>query len=387
MDVDVRGTMSVLPGICQPFLTWLTGKALPGQKASNHSPHGHLLVPGAFVIVGVAASAALVSRGLGMQLGLLPLTWLVTVSGARKLQLMIVHQCAHGTFSGSRRVNELVGAALSLLLTIEPFKRYRAKHIELHHAQHHMTRRDPTVVFLFDKVGLRPGMSKPELWRRLLLTLVSPRYHLGMTAERIASVARGSPSELAAYVIFWGAVLAIVVILGAELVFAVAWLVPIVLLYNVSSCLRLSSEHLWPAPVAERQPPGRALVASYSTGIFLGEATPSPELGGISAAVAWARWALRMLFVHLPARLFVLVGDTPCHDYHHRHPRSREWMNYAYARQKDIDAGAPGWPPYTEVWGFVPALDAALSALSRTCETVYVATPAPVRAVNGASHA
>ena len=379
MELDIRQTMSALPGWCQPFLTWLTGKALPGQSSRGHSPYYHLIVPAAYLLVGVTASAALASRGLGMHLALLPLSWLVTISGARKLQLMIVHQCAHRNFSGNRRIDEFVGTAISLLLTIEPFKLYRASHIELHHSQHHMSRRDPTVVFLFERVGVRPGMSKRELWRRLLLTLVSPRYHLAVTAARLRSLGRGSALEITAYALFWSAVLAVTVALNAELIFAVTWLVPIVLLYNVSSCLRLASEHRWPDPAAEGASLSRKLYASYSAGIFLGDAAPLPALRGPAAAVAWTRWILRMLFIHLPSRLFVLVGDTPCHDFHHRHPKARGWMNYAYERQKDLEAGAPGWPPYTEVWGLVPAINAALISLSQTYHAPYMEEPAPVR--------
>ena len=72
-----------------------------------------------------------------------------------------------------------------------------------------------------------------------------------------------------------------------------------------------------------------------------------------------------MLTVHLFARVFVLVGDAPCHDFHHRRPASRRWTDYIHARQKDADNGCPTYPlGYIETWGLFEAIDENLASLS-----------------------
>jgi hypothetical protein len=77
------------------------------------------------------------------------------------------------------------------------------------------------------------------------------------------------------------------------------------------------------------------------------------------------RWLVRMVSLHLFARLFVLVGDTPCHDYHHRHPSSKEWTSYTHARHHDAKLGCPGYPiTYSECWGLFNAIDANLQSIS-----------------------
>jgi hypothetical protein len=127
-------------------------------------------------------------------------------------------------------------------------------------------------------------------------------------------------------------------------------------------------KHTFPAPADARRS-GKDYFAGLTNAIFLGEAAPAP--GMPRPALAWVRWTVRMLVVHFPARYVVLTGDTVVHDYHHRHPRSRDWPNYLFARQRDIDAGHPGWPAYREVWGLVPAIDLVFRSLSVANPDVY----------------
>ena len=73
-----------------------------------------------------------------------------------------------------------------------------------------------------------------------------------------------------------------------------------------------------------------------------------------------------MLTVQLLVRMFVLVGDAPCHDFHHRRPASKRWPNYIHARQDDADAGCPGFPlNYIESWGLFRAIDENFQAMAR----------------------
>lgn len=126
----------------------------------------------------------------------------------------------------------------------------------------------------------------------------------------------------------------------------------------MSACLRLCVEHRLPSAGRDEQD-DRESYASMTQGVFLGE--PVPE---VRQWRPWVRWWVRMLGIHLPARILVMVGDTPCHDRHHRAPNARDWVDYAYARQRDIDAGCPGWPSYTEVWGLYNAIDAVFASFS-----------------------
>jgi hypothetical protein len=104
---------------------------------------------------------------------------------------------------------------------------------------------------------------------------------------------------------------------------------------------------------------GKDYFASLTNAIFLGDRAPAA--GGV---VGWLRWGARMLFVHFPARYLVLTGDTVVHDFHHRHPSTRQWANYLFARQQDVDDGTPGWPPYHEAWGLVAAINLTFDSLS-----------------------
>jgi hypothetical protein len=65
-----------------------------------------------------------------------------------------------------------------------------------------------------------------------------------------------------------------------------------------------------------------------------------------------------MFTIHLFARVFVLVGDLPVHDFHHLAPHTKQWPNAVYARRAFIDAGCPGWPEApAEIWGLWNAIN------------------------------
>ena len=89
----------------------------------------------------------------------------------------------------------------------------------------------------------------------------------------------------------------------------------------------------------------------------------------LSEATGW--WA-RMLTVHLFARVFVLVGDAPAHDFHHRHPGSKKWQNYIYERHKDAVEGCRRYPVnYSECWGLFAAIDQTLVSFAAAKEMEF----------------
>ena len=105
-------------------------------------------------------------------------------------------------------------------------------------------------------------------------------------------------------------------------------------------------------------------VASLTSGRFVGEAVPSPDLVGTEAALAWTRWTARMALVHLPARLAIVPSDLPSHDWHHAHPKTRAWANAAYERRDEVLSGSVKARRYTEIWGVGAAIEATFARLS-----------------------
>lgn len=345
MHGQPRETMDVLPGFLQPFLTWLTGVPLPDQKPRwLWTPGGRALGAAIVILIGLALGVL----GLSATWGLVPLlvvSWLLTTSGMRMLYVVIEHACTHNAFAASPRANRIVGETISTLLWATPYDRFRNDH-KVHH---HSTRAacDPDVQFLLG-TGFRPGMSRDEFRRYLGTTLVSPSYHLSYFRERLRSNFAAPAGRTA---MSWAYALALFAGLSATelwLPWLLLWAFPAVVLFQVSSLVNYHSEHRWPQSADS----GRLARARLSYGRFCGD--PVPRVAGatlLERAGAWSMWWLRVLFVHLPYRLFVLVGDLPQHDLHHRRPGS-DWANAAYARRDDIAAGCPGWSEgYTDVWG------------------------------------
>lgn len=356
-----RISMRVLPGFLQPALTWLTGQPLPEQRPWRLRPIHHLVASVVPLVVGVGLGVLLLQFSWWWTI-LLPISWLLTTHGMRKLRAVILHQCSHENCFRKRWPDLLIGHGIAMLFITQEYKDYKREHIADHHSVHHMTMRDPTVQFLVIGLNIRPGMSRRQMWSRLWITLLSPHYHVMSTYTRLASHFR---STSVWYRVLMATVLAAEVILvaltGSWLVVAVVWLVPLTVLFNASAAIRVCTRHLFPGPGVALT--GKEAIASRTHGIFLGEEVPDKCDPQPWRFLAWIRWWSRMVFVHFPARLFVMVGDAPCHDYHHRFPRSRDWANYLFARHRDLQHGHAGWPPYTEVWGMASSINAVFDSL------------------------
>ena len=97
----------------------------------------------------------------------------------------------------------------------------------------------------------------------------------------------------------------------------------------------------------------------------MGEAVPKTEyVNNLEAGLLWLAWGMRMTFIHLPTRLFVLPGDLCQHDWHHRAKFGDDWPNASYTRQNALANLTPNDEPYFEVWGMANAIDAVLESLS-----------------------
>jgi len=119
------------------------------------------------------------------------------------------------------------------------------------------------------------------------------------------------------------------------------WLLPLSVGFQISNFLYTATEHRWwtfsNATVRERK---KRDMLSYAR-VCCSEA---PDRGSIAN---WALWWLEALFVHVPVRLFIVVGDSALHDLHHIAPNC-DWPNSSLERQV-YKAKTPS--RFTEVWG------------------------------------
>lgn len=361
----IRAGYARFPGWTQHLWTWITGKALPGQRQLvTMTPIRYLVCDVIALIAGIAAAWWIVAHGPTWSLVLLPLCWVLTVAASRVCSTVIAHHCVHSRFTRTIATDRFMAQVLSTLVCTEDADQYYEDHINLHHRKATFaTLADPTIQHLL-MLGFRPGMTTRQLWRRLAWTVVSPWFHLHFLYTRLAqNLFRSAPYRRAMAALYLGAIVAAVAWQGAWLAFALAVLVPLIPLYQIVALLEFLSEHAW-FKAKDDTLGGRAFHVSHSWGRFNGDPLPAPGLGLAAAVSAWTRWTARLFLYHLPARILVVPGDLSQHDFHHRFPSSSHWVRAAYARQEDIDAGHPRWPAYTDVWGLAVAINHVFLILS-----------------------
>ncbi len=371
--VDPREELRRLPAVLQPPLTWLTGKAYHGQRGLSLSPTVHLVTAVLSIVAGLTGTAAVLAVGSRWALlGVLP-CWASTLHGMRNMRMMLFHQCAHRNMWRARRPDRALGRTLAALLLVQDFDAYSREHVTDHHAAHHMTMRDPTVQAILKTLDMHPGMPRGRMWRTLLRKLASPSYHAAFLAARVQSLwTPATPAARAAIAGGYAVLAAVLTAVDGWTLFLVGWLVPVTVLFQLSNTLRLCVKHTFPPPGATLA--GRERFASMTNAIFLCSMPPAASPAGPRWAAVWLRWWAMLLLVHFPSRYLVLTGDTVCHDFHHRHPMSRDWANYIYARQADLESGHPGWPAYQATWGLVPAINRVFDSLSAADARLYDVT-------------
>lgn len=143
----------------QAILTWMTGKPYRGQKPLFHQTPLTQFVTALFSLFdSVAVSWAIVAHSSPIYWLFLPISWLFTVGGARKMQVCIYHQAVHYNVSGNKIADRILGELISTILLIQDFESYRRDHMEDHHGKNFGTPKDPDVEFLLE-LGFRPGMT------------------------------------------------------------------------------------------------------------------------------------------------------------------------------------------------------------------------------------
>lgn len=372
-----------LPGFVQPFLTWLTARPAPGEEPAPRSPMSFVVGASAWLVLGVALTVLpfLLAAPPAAAWLLVPVGLTFTCCGLGLFQVVIFHHCSHGTVFATREANRRAGRIISAFFLFKRFDDYQREHMLHHSAKKLLTEEDEFADFVLGLLGLEAGLSKKELWRRLLVKLVSPAFHWTFLSRRIQkSMFTGDRGHDWMARAFWSAMIVGTLATGTFWLFLLAWVLPVTILLQIATVGRIIVEHAFPEAhhIAARD---RDFVAHATLGVFPGAQPPLERATSLTGVVAWAGWWAEMLTVHLFVRLFVMVGDAPCHDFHHRKPASKKWTTYIHARQGDLDAGSPGYPAgYFECWGLVAAVDRNLASLAAT-------TPAAIGREPGHGHA
>ena len=369
MPDEVRASFLRFPGWSQHFWTWFTGKALPHQEPLiRHTWFSYLAVTLLVFFAGLSLSTAAVAAKFSLWPLALLAGWVMTLAAARTMILVIAHQCIHKRFAGSSKLDNAIAELVTVLTVFHDAHTFKVEHFESHHRESiFATPADPPVQLLV-RLGFRPGMSRAELWRRAAAVFVSPRFYLSGFWERLrCNLVTGSWRRLGffAWAALW--VLAPFWLTAGWQAPVLAFVVPVILLAQLSALLDKLGEHAW---LTQRHPDrsSRYYHVDATWARFCGTTAPPRWLPLRKKLVAWPRWVVSMSFYHLPARLLVVVGDLPNHDFHHRHPGTRDWMIAAYARQRDVDEALDGAPPYTEVWGLGQAIDRMFQGFSEVPE-------------------
>jgi len=366
---DPRREMALrLPAFVQPFLTWLTAKPAPGETAAARSPVSYVVEALLTVIGGCALSAgafALLGPHAALFWVILPAGLLVTTSGLGLFQVVIFHHCSHGTVFSTRERNRAVGRLVSAVLLFKNFDIYQREHMLHHNANKLFTDEDEFTDFVVGICDLQASMSRRQLWCRLLVLLASPWFHGRFLYKRLCgSVFSKDLSHNVIGIGGWGGLAACGALTHALLAIAIIWVLPVTVLLQIATVFRILCEHRLPSEdVIEKR--GRDLVCEATAGVFAGAPPPARDLPAAIRLAGWLMWWGNMLSLQLLVRLFVLVGDAPCHDFHHRRP-GKKWTGYTHARQSDLEAGCPGFPVnYVDTWGLFRAIDENFAAMAR----------------------
>lgn len=362
------------PGWTQHFWTWMTGKALPHQKPLiRHTWASYVTVTLVWFFSGLALSSTAIA--LQFQLWYLALVagWILTLQGARTMILVIAHQALHRKFSGHEGTDRFFGELVTVLNVYQDFDEFKEEHFYSHHRRAIFATYDDPPVQVLLNLGFRPGMARRKLWLRAFVVFCSPVFYwTGFLGRITCNLTKGTWRRLGflAWAALWLSVPFWVP--NGWLVLLLAFVVPVILLNQLSALLDKLGEHAWLTP-PNPEHDNKFYTVSATSARFCGSPVPAKDLPWRRKLVAWPRWVAATVLYHLPSRLTVIVGDLPSHDYHHRYPTTPDWMIAAYARQRDIDSGDFG-PEYTEVWGMGRAVDRMFRTLSEVPQHARLAS-------------
>ena len=375
---------SWLPGFMQPFLTWLMGRPYPGQKPFIPIKHWWLTVL-TFMAIWVSgiASACWAINASVVALFVLPVSLLLTVCGARALQVHICHQGIHKNLSGKWLVvrsrdkksisllDLILVEVISTMIVVQNFDGYEHDHDGIHHPDL-ASEDDPDFKFIVEVMNLKPWLSKEENRKRFFNALCSPKIHGLFLLGRLYANYVGSPLYRRLMSFGW------LLIVGAAVALSGMWLefgfvtfcmtVP----YSMSAMAQFFTEHFW----TEKRKPGQSARQHHDNKLlnrYLCDPLPEASVWTLGGAASWTRWWVRLFFVHVPLRLGVIPADLPVHGSHHIWPLHKGWTDsiYTFHRLAEETGRAP-----REIAGsFGVILDQTLEAFSHSCPPPAKDTP------------
>ena len=365
---DIRQSYMLFPTWSQHFFTWLTGKALPYQRPIfTMGTWLQYFVPIFMVLLGVIGATWVLTTNANSFF--LLVCWIISLSGARLIALTIRHQCIHSAFSGKPKLDMWLAEIATALIYGQDAQSYKIDHISKHHNRKALASEKDSHVIAIQKYGFKPGMSKKNLWINLFILIISPIFQIKHSIARLKcnffypSYVRRGLSILT--LMSWIGILSLFSnsLLDFTYKFFIAFVIPLFVLCNISVILEMIAEHQYFGEIEDTSLSNEKY-AEKCWAVFCGERLPNTNHNSFfKNAVMWLMWSIKM-FMHFLIRLTILPGDIVVHDFHHRHPYSKEWKSYAYARQKDIDKGHPGWPEYKEIWGLFNAIDQVFLSMS-----------------------
>ena len=288
----------------------------------------------------------------------------IVVGMARKAQTTIHHYALHRQLFKSKKLNLVISQALSTILLTQPFDGYTYDHLKRHHPAGTYSTIEDADGELVNEIGFNPGKSKKELWSLFWLRLFSWSYHKMFLKARLHSNFVSAPvyRRIMAFV-WWAFILVITVATDTAIFVLIAYILPITFLYQMSALVQFLSEHMWFAQRVNGETK-KEFQMRTSWGRFMGEALPSMSGSRLQHFCAMALWWMKMIFIYMPLRIFLLPGDLSQHDYHHYKPAGDAWLDAAYNRERDMHERAY---PYEvkEFWNLFDAIDYIFDNLSK----------------------
>jgi hypothetical protein len=334
------------------FSSWLTGKAHSGKKINTIFIWWSYTLS-VLIAFFIGMACIVYTDKIPQQI----IGALLILFSSRRLAAVVIHQAVHHRLSGNEKVDMLIGELCSIITFSQDYRSYKMDHCKLHHSpETFATESDPILIFL-ERCGLTHGMSKSDLILGFWSCMLSPLFHFKFMVKRaIHNFDVKRPVRL---LLFSGYSFFLVSELYSQnnISGSILLFLGLILLYQISAFVEICSEHLWFGNTEERRNT-EYFYADISWGRFCG--LPYPMVKNNVLA-----WYVVNLFYHLPIRLFILVGDLPQHDFHHRHPIVVNWTNAIALRNEAIQKIDKNEPQYIEVWGLHNAIGIVFEQLSK----------------------
>ncbi len=350
------------------FVTWLTGKPLSGQKPLFRL-HWSAYV---LVVLGIffgSLTLGFYNQYQDISVFLTILSWVGLVFSSRRMAAVILHQSVHDRLSGNSKFDKLIGDFVTSLMLTQDYDSYKVDHCDIHHAPRTFaTKYDPIVKF-FSVFGIDLGREKGTLYRNFFISLFSPLFHLSFFITRLRYNINPKRTFKSIFSISYIALLVYLASLSPNILTCLflVFIFPLVFLYQISAFIEICSEHAWfdnDVKDKDELQNEQYFYANISWGRFCG----SEYKQGMSI-IGKFMWYVEQLFFHLPVRMFILVGDLPQHDYHHRKPLSFNWVDAKYNRELAANNLADEEPPYYDIWGLNNAVKHVFNVIAKKSES------------------